>query len=601
MALADQQDGTGASLGWLKALTLLIAAVVVTHGVTFGLSGLPGDSGRVGSEAFNAVYATQGKAPTGFLRIGEVSPDGQLASAGVRPGDAIRFEHPRDVYRLRLPENQRFNLTVLRDGQSIPTSFVTTASRRRGWSGSSIISALASLFMAGAGLTIALRARGRVVLLLGATLVSMANLGSFLSGWENDIARYVPVELILGLIMTLAPIGIFGFALLQRAEATRQPPSRLWRAVFGLYVLALAADNMNAIYANLFVTTQPLTLPPFGLLVLYWSGYIIALGLLTRAAFETAGQERTRFGFLTVALGLYFAGTMMVGMIINMTGNDFSLANPLSVLGHALTLSAIVVFLYAALKHRVVDLGFAVNRTLVFGVLSTTLLFTFFFLEWGAEQVIPVGMREASLLVSAGIAFVLFLVFHKAKEWVEKGVEHLFFRRWRDNEAELKRFVRQSAFVTRPDALRLSAIAALSRFAGGAEVALYGAAPDGQRVEAGRLSGLPELLDADLELLVRLRAERQPLEDGMAHGTALALPILHRNELTGVFILGPKPGGELYRPDEIEVLSEAATRIGMDLHALRMEALEVESREQRRRADLLERQMQRAIKAGARA
>ena len=45
---------------------------------------------------------------------------------------------------------------------------------------------------------------------------------------------------------------------------------------------------------------------------------------------------------------------------------------------------------------------------------------------------------------------------------------------------------------------------------------------------------------------------------------------------------------------------EAATRIGLDLHALRVEALETESREQRRRADLLERQMQRAIKAGAR-
>lgn len=577
MALADQRDGTSARLGWLKALVLLVAAIVVTHSVTFGLTGLPGDSGRVRSEAFNVVASASDRAaPAGFVRIEEVSAEGQLASAGVRAGDAIGFEHPRDLYRIRLPENQRFNLTILRDGQSIPTSFVTPASRYRGLALSSILSALTSLFMAGAGILIALRARGRIGLLLGASLVAMAVLGSYLSGWENDIARHVPVELILGIVMNLAPACIFGFALLQRAEATRRAPSRLWRAAYGLYVLVLADDVLNSACASLFVMSPPLAVPPFGLLALYWTGYIASLGLLIRAAFETTGQERTRLGFLAAALGLYFGGTMMVGMIINMTGNDFSLGNPLSVLGHILTSSAIAVFLYAALKHRVVDLGFAVNRTLVFVALSTTLLFAFFFLEWGAEQIIPADMREANLLISAGIAFVLFLVFHKAKDWVEKGVEHLFFRRWRDNEARLRRFLKDAGYVTRADALRLAAVAELKRFSGGAGVALYDLKDeailrDGDLPAAGQI-------DIDAPALVRMRADREPLDGDLAEalGGELVLPIVQRAEVTGFFVVGPKPSGENWRPDEQALLAEAAQRIGQDLHALEIERLEQE-------------------------
>ncbi|HZV85488.1 MAG TPA: hypothetical protein VFF48_10930, partial [Brevundimonas sp.] len=282
-------------------------------------------------------------------------------------------------------------------------------------------------------------------------------------------------------------------------------------------------------------------------------------------------------------------------------GNDFSFANPIAVLGHVLALSGIVIFLYAALRHRVVDLGFAVNRTLVFGALSTTLLFAFFFLEWGAEQIIPADMREASLLASAGIAFGLFLVFHKVRDLVEKTVEALFFRQWRNRETELRRFVRQSAFITRPEALRNLAVLAFSRFTDGAPVALYRREGDGYARVGGEVPGMAEVIDADTPPFVRLRAELDPAEEDLPTGAALILPLVQRKDLTGFFVLGPKPSGELYRPDERETLADAAARIGLDLHALRVEALEAEGREQRRRADMLERQMQRALKGMAKA
>jgi hypothetical protein len=584
------ERGDAPRLGWLKALMLLLAAVVVTHSVTFAIGGLPGVSGRVGSEIASAADTDDRTAPAGFLRVKQVKADGQLASAGVRAGDAIRFEHPWDLYRLSLPERQTFHLTILRDGRLIPTSFVTRESRPRGWEAEVLITTFTSLFMAGAGVVISLRGRTRGGVLLGASLVAMAHIGSYVMGWENDLVRNFPVAVLLGTVLTLAPVGIFAFALLQRAEANGRRVSRFWGTLFWLYVAVSAADFINASYAVFAITSPPLRYPQIVSILVYWGGSAAALVLLIRAAFETTGQARTRFGFLAAALGSYFGGTAVTGAIINLTGNDFSLSNPVAVLGQFLALSGIAIFLYAALKHRVVDLGFAVNRTLVFGALSTTLLFAFFFLEWGAEQVIPAHMREANLLASAGIALVLFLLFHKARDWVEKAVESLFFKSWRDIEARLDRFLKDAAYVSRAETLTEAALVALARYTGGAAVALYRVDEAGADRVGAAGDGLPERLDADDPVMVRLRAEREPLDGGLpdAVGAALALPMVQRADIRGLILIGPKPSGEDYRPDERDILARAAQGVGMDLHALEIERLE-------RRVETLDAQLSLAL------
>lgn len=600
------EDGTP-RLGWLKALVLLLAALVTTHGVNYLLGGIPGNSGRVWSEAAGAFDLIPRITQPGYLEVRRVRPDGQLASAGIRTGDQIRFEHPWDAYRTRLPADTRFNLKILRDGRTIPTSFSTGPSRSRGWNAESLLSTFTCLFMTLAGVVIALRARAGASVLLGASLMAMAHMGSFPFDWENDIVRYFHLPTLWGAIMIFAPVGVLGFALIQRARVTGQAISRTWKGVFWVYVVAAVGDFLNSSYATVAIAPPPLPMSVVATILITWSGYFLALGVLIRGAVETAGEDRTRFGFLAAALGFYFGGTTFTGMFINLTGNNFSFNNPVAVAGQILACLGVVIFLYAALRHRVVDLGFAVNRTLVFGALSTTLLFTFFFLEWGAEQIIPSDMREASLLASAGIAFVLFLLFHKVRDWVERGVETLFFREWRYRETELRRFVRQAAFVTRPDALRASTLQAFSRFTGGAAVALYRRDGDRYVRVEGEVPGLEDFIDPDTPPFVCMRAELEPAEEDLPAGIALILPLVQRKDLMGFFVMGPKPSGELYRPDEVETLAEAAARVGLDLHALRVEALEAEGHEQRRRADMLERQMQRALKrkvktgAGARA
>jgi hypothetical protein len=47
--------------------------------------------------------------------------------------------------------------------------------------------------------------------------------------------------------------------------------------------------------------------------------------------------------------------------------------------------------------------------------------------------------------------------------------------------------------------------------------------------------------------------------------------MVNRNEVFGLAILGPKPSGQNYRPDEIELIGWATNQIGLDLHALEVE------------------------------
>jgi hypothetical protein len=62
--------------------------------------------------------------------------------------------------------------------------------------------------------------------------------------------------------------------------------------------------------------------------------------------------------------------------------------------------------------------------------------------------------------------------------------------------------------------------------------------------------------------------------------------------LAGFVIVGSKPNGDAYRPDEVEVLGYAVREVGLSLRALRMELLERENSELRAREEVMMRALQ---------
>ena len=142
----------------------------------------------------------------------------------------------------------------------------------------------------------------------------------------------------------------------------------------------------------------------------------------------------------------------------------------------------------------------------------------------------------------------------------------------------MRRFVREAAFATRPETLTGAYAAALSRYSDGAEAAVYLLRDGGYHLAEGQVAGTGEMLDADDLALMAMRAEPKALvpdADTSRLKAALIAPMVNRNEVIGVALLGPKPSGASFRPDEIELVGWATRQIGLDLYALKVERLEV--------------------------
>jgi hypothetical protein len=235
---------------------------------------------------------------------------------------------------------------------------------------------------------------------------------------------------------------------------------------------------------------------------------------------------------------------------------------------------------YAILRHRVLNIGFAINRVMVYGAASAGMLLSFGLIEWVAHHLLDFAGREKSVWLDAGIALGIFLVFHRLRHWGEKQVERLFFHAWHVKEQALRKFVKEAPFISRPDALLSAFTAALDRFTSGAGHALYRRTPAGDyQCVAATLVDAPVTVDADEPLAVSLRASQAPVHPSDAHSALpgeLALPSIHHGQLDGFVLLGTKPDGETYRPDEKDVLGFTAHQVGLDFRALRMEQLERE-------------------------
>ncbi|WP_428333407.1 hypothetical protein [Novosphingobium sp.] len=244
-----------------------------------------------------------------------------------------------------------------------------------------------------------------------------------------------------------------------------------------------------------------------------------------------------------------------------------------------------LVLAYAVLRHRVVDLGFVLNRTIVFGSISALLLGCFGLIEWGVEHWLPESWVKASVWIDAGAALLVYLAFHRVHEAVENRVEHVFFRGWHANEAILRRFVASAPHFEDERALARSFADELSRFSGDARVALYRRRDRTHDSILERMAGswdtAPRTLPVDDPAFALMRAERRAIDlsDTLTDlPGVLALPMLDHGVLSGLVLMDLKGPGALYRPDEVDVLGWAAHDVALAMAALHAGQIEAENR-----------------------
>jgi hypothetical protein len=539
-----------------------------------------------------AVYCLQGAPGRGTLHtdfspagdhqiVTQFEPGSPLAAAGIHVGDAVRFDHPVDsggpwragetLGLTRLAPGQPGHLQV----QVVPTVTDPASAEveRQAFIVAFLVDGCTTCFSVLMGVLLVIRARGsKALLALGFAFIVFDAYPPQTLGFDPQWRAFTAIafQTVQGLF---ANIGFLLFVTFFYRENIGRVRPWAWLSI-GLYLAVLialwAAWNLDAVagvYVNFGIDPQE----AFGIWVPM--AYALALVGLLVGWRRSRKDLQKRYALLCIAISLVIGADVIFTTLgiwvssVDEGGLISYLAQTLSVAGHAL-------FAYAVLRHRVIDLSFATNRVLVYGAVSSLLLVAFGLLEWAFEHFLPIEGREKNAFVDAGLALVVFLTFHRVRDFVEHHIEALFFHAWQRNEAKLRTFVTEAAFVTKPEALTAAFVAELQRFSGGASVTFYWQTAEGDYAPLG---GSARRMDGDDAVLVTLRATGKSLEvDPTRPGwpVGLAIPVIMRADLMGFVALGAKPSGASYRPDEVEVLTWAVHQIGLDMHTRRVQQLE---------------------------
>lgn len=227
---------------------------------------------------------------------------------------------------------------------------------------------------------------------------------------------------------------------------------------------------------------------------------------------------------------------------------------------------------YAILRHRIIDVNFVLNRTLVYTILTSIAVGIFILLENGLNSIAV--SREGSLAVELAVALALGLSFNAVHKKTEQLLERTLFRRKHDAAVALTQLKEDAAYMESPDTLLERSTLEIPRVMDSTGAAIYERA-DGAYILAADsgLSGLPDNVDVDDPAFVRLRKQLSHVylsEVNSALGSdAIAFPLTVRGQLIGAMLCGPRTNGESYAPDEVAMLRNVVHEIGAELHAIR--------------------------------
>ena len=567
--MIDGSDGTSKApltpIKFWRRLTLLLCLLVAVQAGHYAwyASGLHQD-GSTGIGLGTPKCGTDH-----FCFVDGVKEGSTAQQAGIVAGDQIRLDRSWELLRHHVT-GEMVGMQ-LRHG-AIERHIVIRAAPYYFYAPNYIISAAFYALLALTGALIAFRAgHSRLNLLLALSLASYAVPGPYPRNWQNNPALFPFFIVLLPFLQGVGPIALAAAMRDFRRDIFGYEPGWI-KHLFWPVMLSLPLNllwSVSALYPGPVLGF----IPGFTMSSLGFAGAALIAPLVLIAPWSSVpAKQHTRYAFMVLAVAA-LSGYAWIDRLIYLTTNNYADESWPVVIQLALLGTAAILFGYAILRHRVIDLGFAINRTLVYSLLSAVLLVLFGLGERAAEQLVPESAHRAGEIAQALIALGLFLTFHRLRDAIEHWVERIFFASWRLHEKHLETFIRQASFITRPEILVERTVDEFSRYAAGAEIAIYQTEPSGYARAGGGVHGIAERIDIDDPAIISLRADREMLHGGLGH-SALLLPMVHRADLSGFVAIGKKRDNAPFRPDEEAKLMTATRQVGLDLYALRIEKLE---------------------------
>ncbi|MBV8147953.1 MAG: GAF domain-containing protein, partial [Candidatus Eremiobacteraeota bacterium] len=239
-------------------------------------------------------------------------------------------------------------------------------------------------------------------------------------------------------------------------------------------------------------------------------------------------------------------------------------------------------------RRHVIDVRFAISRTVVFGAITTLVVGIIAVVDWATS--VYLSQLRIALAIDALVTIALGIALHRTYGAIENAVDFLVYRRKHDAETYLRRLARtllraereetiDRALVTDPyEKLQLD-MAALFRNTDGAYTAAAAAGWD--RASAftfERDDDIVRFLTTERALLniadLREHVRAEFRESGAV--PAIAVPVLEGDALYGFAIYGLHRDATKLDPDEVEVLEtlcQTAAQAYVRIEVLRLRAM----------------------------
>ncbi len=560
-------------LAWGEAFSPLVHT---TFGIASGLLE-PDSSGK------NAVVA-------------RVVPHSPAAAARLRAGDVIDLEALSLSERYRLvtgysPVGTTITLDVRR-GSTTRIVSLRAASRARNPASAFALLTNATVTLVIVALLVLLRPSLATVALVfygAGAITTFPVIAEF--SWIPD-----PYFGAVAVFINVAFAGLPMFALFPFLTRFPHPPkTRAAQARMhvadGLFILA-------AIGFTFWLTYEPLPFQTWEALAL-WSqvvALVIVLGFAVAAYREAGGEERRRIGWVIagfVISAVAYAGVNVVMALIALTSSPTS---ALLALLRALQIGQCalpIALAYAILRHRVLDIGFAVNRTVLYATMTTLVVGVVSLLDWAVSRTVAEQRWALAIegFVTVGFGFTLNWLHGRT----ERLIDRVVFRKRHIAERRIEYRIEALGFASSAEAVDNALAVDAAEILELRSAAVFGrAGPDGDFTRSASTAWSNNdatSLSSDALLVRTLRALERPifLDDVAVHyatfpeGDArpvLAIPIVAQHELIGFTLYGNRADGASPDPEEVALLARLAAAAGNAYGA-------VEARQWRARATQL--------------
>ncbi len=537
-------------------LTYMVLTDLTTYAAVPGLigSGLPGES------------AGEEKTATPFVHRLTFEPSNPLARLGVRSGDLI------DLRKLSAPERYRFYTRWWWLGERAKLPFVRGA-------GIAEIPLQPVRYEFPLEWWLATIGQYWVLIFAGivswrrSDLASVRVLSLCLLSWEigltfqsqNWITPFPLLDAVLNSVYGFLYYG--GIALLATYTTLFSGAGLLWRRILvWLSYAAAAAASIQSLLLAVGAWTALWDVLGGWLSATAVADAILALpGLLSMASVvltvaTCSPAERARVTWAAMPLAIFFGTEGVTNGALSPTVPYFISHGAELVVNYMIFLAPLGL-VYTVLNRRLLDVGFAVNRAMVYSVVSVVVVGIFIMFEWALGEWLGGASHTANVAISGGFALLLGLSIRAIHLRVDRTLDSLFFRKRYEDEKAIRDFAREAAYITDPRVVIERAADVLGNHADASTVEFalddgsdhYGTVSENDPaiVALRTHHNIVDLHDVKTEL----------------HGE-FAFPMFARGRLVGALVLGPKRSGESYAPDESDAVLQLAHGVGSTLDVL---------------------------------